>query len=182
MGLASTFLRDWALDPNDNGGGVLGEMLSRTEGIAGAEALGRVSGKLSAWVWSAGNEAVEARLRLAANAVAGKNPALWAALHEAILDCYDPGTIIECYGADASLDIDPIALAADFANPMAEAVVQNLAGISVTYEILGGMTSGTSIFVWSDDPLAGRATIEAAVASAIRTVETVVATLDGSDS
>ena len=93
-------LADWALDPNDNGGGVLGEMLSRDEGIAGAEALGRVSGKLSAWVWSAGNEPVEARLRLAANAVVGKNPALWAALHEAILDCYDPETIIECYGAE----------------------------------------------------------------------------------
>ena len=175
-------LADWALDPNDNGGGVLGEMLSRNEGIAGAEALGKVSGQLCAWVWSAGNEAVEARLRLAANAVVGKNAALWAALHEAMLGCYDREAIIECYGADASVDIDPIALAADFANPMAEAVVQNLAGISVTYEILGGMTSGTSIFVWSDDPLAGRATIEAAVASAIKTVEIVVATLDGCDS
>ena len=62
--------------------------------------------------------------------------------HEVILDCYDPETIIECYGADASLDIDLIALAADFANPMAEAVVQNLAGISVTYEILGGYDVG----------------------------------------
>ena len=134
-------LADWALDPNDNGGGVLGEMLSRTEGIAGAEALGRVSGKLSAWVWRR-NEAVEARLRLAANAVVGKNPALWAALHEVILDCDDPETIIECYGADASLEIHLIALAADFANPMAEAVVQNLAGISVTYEILGGYDVG----------------------------------------
>ena len=163
------------MDPNDNGGGVLGEMLSRDEGIAGAEAVGRVSGKLCAWVWSAGNEAVEARLRLAANAVVGKKPAWWAALHRGILNCNDPEAICD------DPDGDPVA-SAEFANPMANAVLQNLPGITVTYQVLGGMTSGTSIFVWSDDPLAGRATIEAAVASAIRTVEMVVATLDGSDS
>ena len=71
---------------------------------------------------------------------------------------------------------------AEFAISMVEEVVQNLAGISVSYETLGGMTSGTSIFVWSDDPVAGRATIDAAVASVIKTVEMVVARLDASDS
>ena len=175
-------LADWALDPNDNGGGVLGEMLSPNEGIAGAEALAKASGRLCARVWSVGNEAAEARFRLAANAVAGEKPAWWAALHEAILDDYDSEAILDSYGPESSLDADPIALSADFANPVAEAVVQNLPGISVTYEILGGMTSGTSVFVWSADPVAGRATIDAAVASAITTVEMVVATLDASDS
>ena len=61
---------------------------------------------------------------------------------------------------------------------MAEAVLEKLPGISVTYKVLGGMTSGESIFVWSEDPIAGRATINAAVESAIRTIEMVIATLD----
>ena len=163
------------MDPNDNGGGVLGEMRDPNDGIPGVEELTMVSRKLCASVWSAGEKTVEARLTIAANAIVGEKPARWAVLHRAILNCTDPEAICDDpYG-------DPVA-SAEFANPTANAVLQNLPGITVTYQVLGGMTSGTSIFVWSDDPLAGRATIEAAVASAIRTVEMVVATLDGSDS
>ncbi len=178
-------LADWALDPADNGGGVLGEMLNPHEGIAGAEELAKVSRKLCAWVWRPGGETLEVvqtRLRLAANAVAGKNPPWWAALQDAILNYFKPEVFLFPDDPDDKLADDPMMLA-DFGNPMAEAITRNLPGITVTYEILGGMASGTSIFVWSDDPVAGRATIDAAVASVIMTVEmVVVAMLDASDS
>jgi hypothetical protein len=165
-------LADWALDPEDNGGGVLGEMLSRNEGIPGAATLDMVSQELCDWVWNAGvdadeemgdadEETVEARLKLATNAIAGEKPAWWWDLHQAIAE--------------------PI-VGANFANSMMEEVIRNLPGISISYETLGGMTSGTSIFVWSDDPVAGWATIDAAVASVIRTVEMVVPIPDDSDS
>jgi hypothetical protein len=165
-------LADWALDPEDNGGGVLGETLSG--GIPGAENLDTTSQMLCDWVWNAGmdaeeemgdadEETVKARLKLATNAIAGEKPAWWWELHQAILEWPKP---------------EP---RAQFANPMVEAIVQNLPGISISYETLGGMTSGTSIFVWSDDPVAGWATIDAAVASVIRTVE-MVPTPDDSDS
>jgi hypothetical protein len=175
-------LADWALDPEDNGGGVLGEMRSRNEGIAGAEALARASGKLCGRVWIEGKDGVEQRLRLAANAVEGEKPRWWNVLHDAIDGYYDPEAVRDYYGPDASLDrVAPTFLAEDFANPLTRAVVENLSGISVTDEILGGMTSGASSFVWSEDPEVGRATIDAAFASAIRTVEPAVATLDASD-
>jgi hypothetical protein len=165
-------LADWALDPEDNGGGVLGEMLSRNEGIPGAATLDMVSQELCDWVWNAGvdadeemgdadEETVEALLKLATNAIAGEKPAWWWDLHQAIAERI---------------------VGANFANSMMEEVIRNLPGISISYETLGGMTSGTSIFVWSDDPVAGWATIDAAVASVIRTVEMVVPIPDDSDS
>jgi hypothetical protein len=153
-------LADWALDPSDNGGGVLGEMLDPDEGIAGAEFLDMVSEELCDWVCRDGEETVEARLTLAENALAGDKPAWWLDLHRAIAERV---------------------IGANFANSVMEAVIQDLPGISVSYETLGGMTSGTAIFVWSGDPVAGRATIDAAVASAGSTVQTVVETLDDSD-
>ena len=57
--------------------------------------------------------------------------------------------------------------------------MQNLPGITVTYATVGGMTSGDDIFVWSEDPSAGRTTLDAAFTSATRTLETVIAPLDG---
>jgi hypothetical protein len=122
---------------------------------------------------------VEARLTIAANAIVGARPGWWSALHTAIINPIDPQAI--CDDPDRDPYSDPVAFA-EFANPMAEAVLENLPGISVTYEVLGGMTSGESIFVWSEDPVAGGATINAAVESAIKTVEMVVARLDASDS
>ena len=176
-------LAAWALDPNDNDGGVLGEMLSRTEGIAGAERLARLCGTLCGLVWSAGQEAVGERLKLAENAVAGEKPAWWTALHKAILDYYDPDAVLDYYGPGTDIDdVGATFLAADFANSLAEAVVQNLPGISVTYATIGGMTSGEDVFVWSENPIAGRATLDVAFVSAITTVEMVVATLDASNS
>jgi hypothetical protein len=171
-------LAGWALDPDDNGGGVLGEDLSHSDGIADAERLARLSGRLCGWVWSAGKAAVEARLRVAADAVVGEKPEWWAALHTAILEYDDPDVILDLYGPDAEFEVDRTYLAADFANPVAEAVVQNLSGIIVTYATIGGMTSGDDIFVWSEDPTAGRATLDAAFAAAIRTMETVITALD----
>ena len=173
-------LAGWALDPNDNGGGVLGEDLSHTEGIAGAERLARVAGQLCGWVWSAGQQAVEDRLKLAEAAVEGEKPGWWTALPDAIAEYDDPEIVLECYGRDANVDdVDPTLLAGDFANPLAEAVVQDLPGITVTYATIGGMTSGDDIFVWSEDPSAGRTTLDAAFTSATRTLETVIARLDG---
>lgn len=168
-------LADWGEEPDDNGGGVLGEMLDPSEGIGGAEDLADLSRELCASVWSPDDNdeivaraTAEARLSLAATAVAGEKPTWWAALQEAVLGGYDP---------DASPD-DRMTIA-QFANPMALAVAENLPGLIVTYETLGGpMTSGTFIYIWSDDPLEGRATIDAAFASAISTVEMMIATLD----
>jgi hypothetical protein len=172
-------LAGWCLDPNDNGGGVLGEDLSHTEGIAGAEPLARVTGQVCGWVWSAGQETVEDRLKLAEGALEGDKPGWWAALHKAIADYDDPEVVLECYGPDANVsDVDRTSLAEDFANPLAQALVQNLPGITVTYATIGGMTSGDDIFIWSEDPIAGRATLDAAFESAIRTAETVITALD----
>jgi len=194
---ASTCLRHWPCDPSDNGGGVLGETLYPNKGIAGAAAdLAKISTKLCASVWSADDddddeivarETAETRLRLAANAVPGQDPAWWAALRETILDCDAPEDWVYDYadnpdGIPEAVDyVDPMTLA-EFANPVALAVVENLPGLSVSYEILGGMTSGTSYFVWSEDPVEGQATIDAAFASSIRTVEMMIATLDAASS
>jgi hypothetical protein len=168
------------MDPGDNDGGVPGEDLSHGEGIAGAERLARLAGRLCGWVWTAGQELVEGRLTLAEDAVQGKEPGWWTALRKTILEYYDPDGVLECYGPDANVDdVERAFLADDFANPLAEAVVQNLPGITVTYATIGGMTSGDIIFLWSADPTAGRATLDAAFASAITTLETVITTLDG---
>ena len=171
-------LADWSQDPSDNGGGILGEMLDPDEGISGAEDLADLSRELCAAVWSpdgddeiVARETAEARLRLAANVAGGEKPTWWGALEQAVLDGYDP---------DARSD-DPMTIT-QFANPMALAVAENLPGLIVTYETIGGMTSGTSIYIWSDDPVGGRATIDAAFASAISTVGMMVATLDSADS
>jgi hypothetical protein len=147
-------------------------MLDPSEGIGGAEDLADLSRELCASVWSPDDNdeivaraTAEARLSLAATAVAGEKPTWWAALQDAVLGGYDP---------DASPD-DRMTIA-QFANPMALAVAENLPGLIVTYETLGGpMTSGTFIYIWSDDPLEGRATIDAAFASAISTVEMMIA-------
>jgi len=172
-------LADWAGDPGDNGGGVLGEMLSSDEGIEGADELARLGLRLYDQVRRAGDENVEARLRLAAHAVAGEKPAWWVALRQDILRDHDRADI-DCADPDDPMDVDPMRLAW-FANSMAWALVQDLPGISVDYEIIGGMTSGTAIFVWSEDPVEGRATIDAAFASVIRTVEAMSAILDATD-
>ena len=153
-------------------------MLDPDEGIGGAEYLADLSRELCASVWSpddndeiVARETAEARLSVAANAVAGEKPTWWAALEEAVLGGYDP---------DARSD-DRMTIS-QFANPMALAVAENLPGLIVTYETLGGMTSGTFIYIWSDDPVEGRATIDAAFASAIRTVGLMIASLDSTDS
>jgi hypothetical protein len=172
-------LADWASDPEGNAGGVLGEMLSRKEGIAGAEALARVSGKLCAGAWLEGEAGVELRLRLAASAVEGNKPGWWPVLDDAILDYDDPEAVLGHYGPDANIDqVGPTLLAADFANSVTEAVIQNLPGARLTHETLGGMASGDCVFVWSEDPGAGRAAIDAAMSSAIKTVQAMIATLD----
>jgi hypothetical protein len=153
-------------------------MLDPNEGIGGAEYLADLSRELCASVWSPDDndeivprETAEARLSLAANAVAGEKPTWWAALQEAVLGGYDP---------DARSD-DRMTIA-QFANPMALAVAETLPGLIVTYETLGGMTSGTFIYIWSDDPVEGRATIDAAFALASSTVKMMIATLDSTDS
>jgi hypothetical protein len=169
----------WAIDPNDNGGGVLGEDLSHNDGIAGADRVARLAGHLCGWVWSAGQEVVEDRLKLAEDALEGEKPEWWPALHKAIVEYDDPDVVLEYYGPGADIDdVDPEFLAEDFANPLAEAVVQDLPGTTVTYATIGGMTSGDDIFVWSEDPIAGRTALDAAFESAIRSLETVIATLD----
>jgi hypothetical protein len=190
-------LVNWDLDPGDNAGGVLGEMYISGGALDYAEDLALISRKLCAWAWSAGKDRVQARLKLAANAVPEARPPWWAVLERTILDCHDPEAVVNCENEDdddfsveledvplqgppppiSSYDpSDPVTLA-EFANPMAEAVVEDLPGINVTYEILGGMTSGTLVFVWSEDPAAGQSTIDAAFVSAIDTVEMIIRTL-----
>ena len=113
-------LAGWALDPNDNGGGVLGEDLSHGQGIAGAERVARVAGQLCGWVWSAGQEVVEDRLKLAEAAVGVEKPGWWTALRKAIAEYYDPDVALESYGPDANIkNGDRTSLAEDFANPLA---------------------------------------------------------------
>jgi hypothetical protein len=177
-------LADWANDPYDNGGGVLGSMIEQpNEGFPDAEELAVVTLTLCAWVWSDGEEQVRARLKLAADALEGEKPAWWGDLHVTILrldnpeafEDWDPEFMVpDHYASNEAL--------AEFADPMAEAIVRKIPGITVTYKLLGGMTSGTSTFVWSDDPAAGRAAIDAAVPSAIKTIEQVIAELDATHS
>ena len=178
-------LADWPDDPSDNGGGVLGEMLGQpNEEFADAEELAVVSLTLCAWVWSDGEEQVEARLKLATNALVGEQPAWWGDLQGTILRCDNPEAFKDWDPDEYMLPdyyYDPVKLS-EFANPMAEALVQNIPGISITDETLGGMTSGSSTFVWSDDPVAGRTAIDTAVTSAIKTIEEVTAKLDAAHS
>lgn len=190
-------IADWDFDASANGGGVLGEMYVSGGGFASAGELGKTSRKLCARVWSTGagdedegivtRETADARLRLAATVVMGEDPVWWAALQETILDCSDPEAWVHDYDdSDSSYQVpddwlDPETLA-EFADPLASAVVENLPGIKVTYEVLGGMTSGTVYFVWSEDASAGQAAIEATFSSATKTIETMIAKLDARDS
>jgi hypothetical protein len=185
-GRASTCLQTGPMIQPTTGGGVLGETLDGpNQASFDAETLALVSLRLCALVWSAGTEKVEDRLTLAAKAVVGEKPEWWAELHETILRCEDPEAVLAWYRDDPDYETnyltDPMALS-EFANPMARAVVQNLPGITITNPVLGGMTSGSSTFVWSDDPVAGQAAVDAAVTSAISTVEMVIAKLDATHS
>ena len=91
---------------------------------------------------------------------------------------WDPDPDISEFLGDNPYVGDPENLGRDFAHPMTLAVARRAAGIALTWRIVGGLTSGSSILVWSDDPAAGRAALDAAVAAATGTIEAVIAKLD----
>ena len=94
---ASTCLQTGAKSRMTTVGASSDEMLDPSEGIGGAEDLADLSRELCASVWSPDDNdeivaraTAEARLSLAATAVAGEKPTWWAALQEAVLGGYDP--------------------------------------------------------------------------------------------
>jgi hypothetical protein len=116
----------------------------------------------------------------AEHAIEGDKPGWWTVLNKAIAEYFDPSVVLEIYGPEADVaDVGRTFLASDFANPLAAAIVHELGGVTVTHAIIGGMTSGESNFVWSQDPSAGHLELDAAFASAIRTLETVLMALEG---
>jgi hypothetical protein len=173
-------LMDWPGDPYDNAGGVLGDMFAGPNaGITGGEELGRLCIILCGWVWTGGEEMMKARLDLAANAVGDEKPAWWKELQERIAHCENPNVFL-------GLDWDDLKdhnydyygdpeTTAELLDDTVEAIVDNLPGISVTYSTPAGMASSTHVFVWSEDPVSGRAAIDEAVASATKTLKMILA-------
>jgi hypothetical protein len=171
-------LMDWSEDPGDNYGGVLGEMMGgANEGIAGGGELGELCLTLCGWVWAAGEEMTQARLNLVANAVGNEKPAWWKELHERIANCENPEVFRDLdwdYLKDKDYDYYGYPETnSELVDPTVEALVNNLPAITVTYSTPVSMVSSTHVFVWSEDPVAGRAAIDEAVRSATKTLEIV---------
>ena len=164
--------RRLAADPGDNGGGVLGEMLSEDEGLPGMEKLADVSCQFAAWVLNADELDITQRLEIAARAIEDEMPSWWDDFEECI------GTSGTPAGPDAGPstledttdDIDLYRLA----NGVAQAVVDSVAAITVTERILGGMTSGFALFVWAAEPEPARVALADAIQNATRTIAGVL--------
>jgi hypothetical protein len=178
---------EWAGDVSDNGGGVLGESLFECEGpVEAASDLGIAAWTLCEWAYRNGEEQVPGRLKLAAKAMTGEPPSWWGDLRETIDEWrdssifadWDPDPELSEFGGDNPYVDDAEDLGRDFANPMTLAVARRVPGITLTWRIIGEMTSGSSILVFADDRAAGWAALNGAVAAANRTIEAVIAELD----
>jgi hypothetical protein len=153
---------DWSLDPYDNGGGVLGEGHTANRALVPAVELGRAFRDLLDVIdgtEAVGMEAIRAAIKRESD---GDYPRWWEEV-ESIIEEY----VGELFG-DAPEEL------AVFANPVVDELIADVAGIKVTGAILGGMTSGFSTFIWSQDNGAATEEISKRIVATTSTVRAVI--------
>lgn len=138
-------IADWSDDPNDNGGGVLGEGIGGRELPANIWELARVCWDLYDAAPSADEDSHEGWQRqlaaLRSSFPDAEPPAWWPNLCQSIWD-----KLPDARPAEDSPEFG--ALATD----IMPSCIQQVDGIIATSAVLGDMTSGTSWFLWSNEP------------------------------
>jgi hypothetical protein len=153
---------DWAPDPYDNEGGVLGEGMTDNAAFLPASNLARACCDLLVLVHEDETKVEERRAALD-RAVAVDGSAWW----QDVLEIIDNNDYIE---------IRPEELAR-FANPIVESLLLDVPGIEVTSVLLGGSSimAGFGNFVWSRDRDAAVDAIARAIDTATASIRSVTA-------
>lgn len=156
---------DWSLDPEDNGGGVLGDARCG-QTVDSAYDLALACQALQAAVIGSGDDGWDRRFAALQTGLPGnERPSWWPSLCDAVAAQAD-----EPIGdTPTELGTVPTAIMLD--------VLNGAPGIKITTSDIGGMTSGVSCFVWSEHQGPAQEEIGHRVAQAARLVRQAIAQL-----
>ena len=156
-------LADFSTDLSDGDGGVLGEGWAESVLRTPARQLGRACRDLLLTVWKddGGEDRSEARLAVLREMTTDDGPTWWNPIVDGIENNDD------CSADDPGLG--------DYATPVVHEIVTDVPGVLASEAILGGMTSSSVCFVWSQDRGAATQALEARIAEATSAVQRVLA-------
>ena len=156
-GVCEHLVADWAPDPYDNAGGVLGEGMTDNAAFLPALELARACRDLLALIYE--DESKTDSRRAALNQAVAVDGSPW---WQDVLEVVDNNDAIE----DTPEEL------ARFGNPIIESLLRDVRGVEVTSVLLGGtsMMAGFGNFVWSSD----RPTATVEIAGAIKRATTSV--------
>jgi len=158
----------WAMDPCDDGGGVAAEWTDYPDALGPGRDLGLAVWELLDLIITGHDDAgIEEQLARVRTAVVEAGPPPWWPEVES-------NTLVNAW-VDNLWGASPEELGG-MAGPIVWSLADSVPGVRGTTALLGGMTSGTSYFLWSLDRVAAAKGLSNAILAATATVRSLVAT------